>query len=113
MTEIEDFINRIKQRQNPTLLVFTFPSWQAAGDALIGLSFVKTALAGNASTQRILWHVFVINETGAAKLVMGGDMSAKERDEASERFRQSGQPEVEIYPKSKTLEEIKKKTQGL
>lgn len=112
MSEMEDLINRIKQLPNPTLLVFVFPSWQVAGDALMELSFAKTELGSNASTQRILWKVFVINETGEANLVMGGNMSAKERDEAIEQFRQLGQTRVTIYPKSEILEEIKKKAQG-
>ncbi len=110
MSEMEDFINRIKQLPNPTLLVFTFQSWQVAVDALMGLSFAKMALVDNVSTQRILWKIFVINESGEANLVIGGNMSAKERDEAIECFRKLGKTRVTIYPKSETLEEIKKKT---
>jgi len=109
MSEMEDLINRIKQLPDPTLLVFTFPSWQVAGDALMGLSFAETELGDKTSKKRILWKVFVINETGEANIVMGGNISAKERDEAIKRFRQSGKTRVTIYPKSKTLEEIKKK----
>ena len=44
MSEMEDLMKRIQEFPDPTLLVFTFPSWQAAGDAIMELSFAVKEL---------------------------------------------------------------------
>jgi len=109
MSEIEDLMKRIQEFPDPTLLVFTFPSWQAAGDAIMELSFAVKELGPDVSDRRILWKIFVINETGEANVIIGGNMSTSERGEAMTRFSQSGQMRNAVYPESKTLKEIKKR----
>ena len=88
--------------------VFVFPTWQTAADAIMKLSFVEKELGPDVSHRRILWKMFVINETGEANVIMGGSMSARERGEAIECFSRSGRLRTAFYPQSETLEAIKK-----
>lgn len=105
--EMEDLLKEIQGFQYPTLLVFVFPSWQVAGDAIMELPFAEKKLGPDVSDRRILYKIFAIRQTGEANVIMGGDMSARERGEAMERFSRSGRLRTAIYPKGDTFEEIK------
>ena len=109
MSDVEDLMKKIQGFPDSTLLIFTFPSWQSAGDAIMELSFTAKELSPDVSDRRILWKLFVINETGEANVIMGGNMSVSERGEVIARFSKSGQLRNAIYPESKTLDQIKKK----